>query len=198
MKNALMAVGLTAVLSIVWTNRVFANAAEKAPGKAPEKTQANGQVLNAKEFSFTFPSDFGPIAHTTTQVGSDGLGLLPKEHYMVTNKNGETLEVTFTGYPDKFKAAYNVANMQRDDLLVRLYGGITKENVVQLGNDACLNLYFWFPKGNKTVYGRAYFLAKMPRYRYEVIFISADPKRLDAPEINKAFESFKAKDISLL
>jgi hypothetical protein len=194
MKNALMAVGLTAVLSFGWTNKVSANAAEKAPGKAPQKTQEQGQVLNLKEFSFTFPVNFGPNVHTTTQLDTDGEGKLPKEHYMVTNKNGESLEVTFTGYPDQFKAAYNVANMARDDLLIRMIGGITKENCVDLGSDEGLNLYFTVRKANNTIYGRAYFLAKMPRYRYEVIFLSSDPKRLDAPEINKAFESFKAKN----
>jgi hypothetical protein len=193
MKNALMAVGLTAVLSFGCTNKVSASAAEKAPGKT-EKTQEAGQVLNVKEFSFTFPADFGPNAHTTEQLDTDGEGKLPKEHYLATNKSGESLEVTFTGYPDKFKAAYNVANMQRDDLLTRVTGGISKENLVDLGTDEGLNLYYTFPKANKMVNGRAYFLAKMPRYRYEVIFISSDPKRLDAPEINKAFESFKAKN----
>lgn len=204
MKNALMAVGLTAVVSLASSNMVSASTADKSSRKAPDKSaaktpeaaQAKGTILNLKEFSFTFPADFGPYQHTTEYVDTDGEGKVPKEHYTATNKQGESFDVAFAGYPSvpKDATSYNIANMQRDALLVKMLGGITKENLVDFGPDEGLNLYFTCVRPGKTIQGRAYFYAKAPRYRYDVVFQSLDPKRLDAPDIAAAFQSFKPKN----
>jgi len=190
MKSIFITIALVSMLWPTAANAMPAKTPDKAPAKTPEQTIEKGQVLQLKEFSFTFPPGCAPYSHWTEESQTDS-GKVPIEHYQTTNKKGESWEVSFVGFPHVFTSARTNLAASRDGVTERFKAQLVSEKYFSVGKDSAVDLELSFKENDKPRAARAWFIIRMPRFVHKVLFASPDPKSLHSEETEKAFESFK-------